>query len=77
MRWWICVAWTLFVAIVAQRFEDARASGNTALSSPCWVQLATMVRVVNYHSNELVTAGFPGFSAGRGFDPAGGAPGGG
>ncbi|KZV20454.1 hypothetical protein F511_15465 [Dorcoceras hygrometricum] len=33
------------------RFEDVRASGNTALSSPCWDLLATMRRVVNYHSS--------------------------
>ncbi|KZV38137.1 OSBP(oxysterol binding protein)-related protein 1D isoform 1 [Dorcoceras hygrometricum] len=32
-------------------YQDARASGNTALSSPCWVLLATMRRVVNYHSS--------------------------
>ncbi|KZV25663.1 hypothetical protein F511_17806 [Dorcoceras hygrometricum] len=51
---------------VSVAYQDARASGDTALSSPCWVQLATMTRV-----------GFPGFYAGRGFDPAGGAPGGG
>ncbi|KZV19722.1 proline-rich family protein [Dorcoceras hygrometricum] len=30
---------------------DARASGNTALSSPCWDLLALMRRVVNYHSS--------------------------
>ncbi|KZV19105.1 formin-like protein 20 [Dorcoceras hygrometricum] len=95
--------------------QDARASGNTALSSPCWVLLATMRRVVNYHSAwarqqqvELFDASDirpsavirclmhsicilsyafplaisvalrnPGFTAGRGFNPAGGAPGGG
>ncbi|KZV49212.1 hypothetical protein F511_41635 [Dorcoceras hygrometricum] len=102
--------------------QDARASGNTALSSPCWDLLATMRRVVNYHSSwvgqrqvELFDAsgirvwckderlfqllsilgfdphvplglglfclpvcrsGFPGYSAGRGVGPAGGAPGG-
>ncbi|KZV55466.1 acetyl-CoA-benzylalcohol acetyltransferase-like [Dorcoceras hygrometricum] len=47
--------------------------------------LATMCRVVNYHSSwarqrqvELFDAsGNPGFTAGRGFNPAGGAPGGG
>ncbi|KZV41402.1 hypothetical protein F511_34640 [Dorcoceras hygrometricum] len=47
--------------------------------------LATMRRVVNYHSSwarqqqvELFDAsGNPGFTAGRGFNPAGGAPGGG
>ncbi|KZV53707.1 hypothetical protein F511_38117 [Dorcoceras hygrometricum] len=46
--------------------------------------LATMRRVVNYHSSwarqqqgELFdTSGNPGFTAGRGFNPAGGAPGG-
>ncbi|KZV38948.1 hypothetical protein F511_41376 [Dorcoceras hygrometricum] len=81
-----------FVVIVAQKFKDARASGNTALSSPCWDLLATMRRVANYHSSwarqrqvELFDAsgiwmecqGNPGFTAGRGFNPAGGAPGGG
>ncbi|KZV53078.1 hypothetical protein F511_07933 [Dorcoceras hygrometricum] len=47
--------------------------------------LATISRVVNYHSSwarqqqvELFDAsGNPGFTAGRGFNPAGGAPGGG
>ncbi|KZV40333.1 hypothetical protein F511_21239 [Dorcoceras hygrometricum] len=65
--------------------QDVRASGNTALSSPCWDLLATMRRVVNYHSSwarqrqvELFDAsGNLGFIAGRGFNPAGGAPGGG
>ncbi|KZV53992.1 putative WRKY transcription factor 3-like [Dorcoceras hygrometricum] len=42
---------TPFVVIVAQNIEDVRASGNTALSSPCWDLLATMRRVVNYHSS--------------------------
>ncbi|KZV17119.1 hypothetical protein F511_19592 [Dorcoceras hygrometricum] len=32
-------------------YQDARASGNTALSSPCWDRLAAMRRVVNYHSS--------------------------
>ncbi|KZV18150.1 hypothetical protein F511_28967 [Dorcoceras hygrometricum] len=76
---------TLFVVIVAQKYKDARASGNTALSSPCWDFLATMRRVVNYHSSwarqrqvELFDAsGNPGFTAGRDFNPARGAPGGG
>ncbi|KZV50176.1 hypothetical protein F511_19268 [Dorcoceras hygrometricum] len=31
--------------------RDARASGDTALSSPCWDFLALMHRVVNYHSS--------------------------
>ncbi|KZV24471.1 hypothetical protein F511_19102 [Dorcoceras hygrometricum] len=72
--------------------EDARASGDTALSSPCWDLLATMCRVVNYHSSwarqrqvELFDAfgiwvlcqGNQGFTVGRGFNLAGGAPGGG
>ncbi|KZV37657.1 hypothetical protein F511_30362 [Dorcoceras hygrometricum] len=65
--------------------QDARASGDTALSSPCWDLLAAMRRVVNYHSSwarqrqvELLDAsGNLGFTAGRGFNPAGGAPGGG
>ncbi|KZV30883.1 hypothetical protein F511_10817 [Dorcoceras hygrometricum] len=76
---------TFAVIIVTQKYKDARASGNTALSSPCWDLLATMRRVVNYHSSwarqrqvELLDAsGNPGFTAGRGFNPAGGAPGGG
>ncbi|KZV28627.1 hypothetical protein F511_37637 [Dorcoceras hygrometricum] len=38
--------------------DDARASGDIALSSPCWDRN-------------------PGFTAGRGFNPDGGAPGGG
>ncbi|KZV17178.1 hypothetical protein F511_07938 [Dorcoceras hygrometricum] len=37
------------IAVVS--YQDARASGNTALSSPCWDLLATMRRVVNYHSS--------------------------
>ncbi|KZV46575.1 chloroplast-targeted copper chaperone [Dorcoceras hygrometricum] len=31
--------------------DDTRTSGNTTLSSPCWDLLATMRRVVNYHSS--------------------------
>ncbi|KZV30505.1 hypothetical protein F511_24512 [Dorcoceras hygrometricum] len=87
--------WMLLCAyVIAVDFSccDARASGDTALSSPCWDMLATMRRVVNYHSSwarqrqvELFDAsgiwvlcqGNPGFIAGRGFNPAGGAPGGG
>ncbi|KZV37680.1 hypothetical protein F511_19539 [Dorcoceras hygrometricum] len=42
-----------------------RASGNTALSSPCWDR--------SHHA----PSGNPGSTAGRGFNPAGGAPGGG
>ncbi|KZV58397.1 pentatricopeptide repeat-containing protein [Dorcoceras hygrometricum] len=42
---------TPFVVIVAQNIEDARASGNTALSSHCWDLLSLMRRVVNYHSS--------------------------
>ncbi|KZV26895.1 hypothetical protein F511_17750 [Dorcoceras hygrometricum] len=34
-----------------QQIEDVRASGDTALSSPCWDLLALMRRVVNYHSS--------------------------
>ncbi|KZV47015.1 putative protein phosphatase 2C 73 [Dorcoceras hygrometricum] len=41
----------VFVVTVTQKYKDARASGNTALSSPCWDLLATMRRVVNYHSS--------------------------
>ncbi|KZV22284.1 hypothetical protein F511_28305 [Dorcoceras hygrometricum] len=136
----------VFRCIAVVSYQDARASGNTALSSPCWDLLATMRRVVNYHSSwarqrqvELFDAsamfeflgslvgcslqllsgvsciasafylmhsfcyfscspywgltpcpsgawlfslfvllsGNPGFTAGRGFNPAGGAPGGG
>ncbi|KZV27902.1 hypothetical protein F511_24268 [Dorcoceras hygrometricum] len=44
---------------------DVRASGDTALSSPCWI--------VSHHA----PSGNPGSTAGRGFNPAGGAPGGG
>ncbi|KZV49954.1 hypothetical protein F511_04262 [Dorcoceras hygrometricum] len=73
------------VAPTYRNAVDARASGDTALSSPCWDLLATMRRVVNYHSSwvrqrqvELFdVSGNPGFTAGHGFNPAGGAPGGG
>ncbi|KZV49970.1 splicing factor 3B subunit 1-like [Dorcoceras hygrometricum] len=41
----------VFVVTIAQKYKDARASGNTALSSPCWDLLAAMRRVVNYHSS--------------------------
>ncbi|KZV40684.1 hypothetical protein F511_33417 [Dorcoceras hygrometricum] len=40
--------------LVSQEFDQLlilRASGNTALSSPCWYLLAIMRRVVNYHSS--------------------------
>ncbi|KZV28713.1 abc transporter [Dorcoceras hygrometricum] len=71
----------VIVVTVAQKYKDARESGNTALSSPCWDLLAAMRRVVNYHSSwarqqqvELFDAsGNSGFTAGRGFNPAGGA----
>ncbi|KZV31331.1 hypothetical protein F511_15159 [Dorcoceras hygrometricum] len=98
-----------FVIIVLFTYHDARASGNTALSSPFCDLLATMRRVVNYHSSwarqrqvellmrlllsvlgfdpmslwvlvvslDVLFSGNPGFTAGRGFSPAGGAPGGG
>ncbi|KZV19996.1 hypothetical protein F511_26307 [Dorcoceras hygrometricum] len=33
-------------------YQDARASGDTALSSPCWVMLAPMRGVANYHMQE-------------------------
>ncbi|KZV17900.1 ATP-dependent caseinolytic (Clp) protease/crotonase family protein [Dorcoceras hygrometricum] len=57
-----------YCAIVS--YQDARASGDTALSSPCLDLLATMRRVVNYHSSwarqrqvELfVASGNPGFT---------------
>ncbi|KZV23246.1 L-type lectin-domain containing receptor kinase IX.1-like [Dorcoceras hygrometricum] len=73
----------LYCAVVS--YKDARTSGSTALSSPYWDLLATMRRVVNYHSSwarqqqvELFDAsGNSGFTAGRGFNPAGGASGGG
>ncbi|KZV44579.1 hypothetical protein F511_11265 [Dorcoceras hygrometricum] len=43
---------TLYLLIEEAGFEaDARASGNTALSSPCWDLLAIMRRVVNFHSS--------------------------
>ncbi|KZV16411.1 hypothetical protein F511_04551 [Dorcoceras hygrometricum] len=75
----------LVVLLLFDSYQYARASGDTALSSPCWDLLATMRRVVNYHSSwarqrqvELFDAsGNPGFTAGRDFNPAGGAPGGG
>ncbi|KZV48381.1 hypothetical protein F511_30144 [Dorcoceras hygrometricum] len=73
-----------FYQISRDPVVDARASGNTALSCPCWDLLALMRRVVNYQSSwvgqrqvELFDAsGFPGYSAGRGVGPTGGAPGG-
>ncbi|KZV22385.1 hypothetical protein F511_18532 [Dorcoceras hygrometricum] len=37
--------------VLGVTFSDARATGNTALSSPCWDLLALMRRVVNYHSS--------------------------
>ncbi|KZV56870.1 hypothetical protein F511_26112 [Dorcoceras hygrometricum] len=49
--------------VVAQ-YKDVRASGDTALSSPCWDR--------SHHE----PSGNPGSTAGRGFNPAGGAPGG-
>ncbi|KZV52777.1 hypothetical protein F511_38593 [Dorcoceras hygrometricum] len=72
----------LFVALFS--YQILRASGNTALLYPCWYLLATMRRVVNYHSSwfwqqhvELFDAsGIPGFTVGRGFNPAGGSRGG-
>ncbi|KZV36534.1 hypothetical protein F511_21883 [Dorcoceras hygrometricum] len=39
------------LVLVALSYQDARASGNTALSSPCCDMLALMRRVVNYHSS--------------------------
>ncbi|KZV24743.1 hypothetical protein F511_34189 [Dorcoceras hygrometricum] len=39
------------VVILFCSYQILRASGNTALSSPCWYLLATMHRVVNYHSS--------------------------
>ncbi|KZV50932.1 hypothetical protein F511_06818 [Dorcoceras hygrometricum] len=64
----ICVARDSFVVIVAQKTEDVCLEDERVLpspSSPCCDLLATMSGV-----------GFPGYSAGRGVDPAGGAPGG-
>ncbi|KZV45003.1 protein LIGHT-DEPENDENT SHORT HYPOCOTYLS 10-like [Dorcoceras hygrometricum] len=51
--------------LVVAQFRDVRASGNTALSSPCWDR--------SHHDS----SGNPGFTVGRGYNPAGGAPGGG
>ncbi|KZV44391.1 hypothetical protein F511_15739 [Dorcoceras hygrometricum] len=45
-----CVGLPCFVVVLVEDC-DARASGDTALSSPCWDLLATMRRVVNYHSS--------------------------
>ncbi|KZV27060.1 hypothetical protein F511_23956 [Dorcoceras hygrometricum] len=56
--------------------RDVRASGNTALSPPCWDLLALMHRVVNYHSTSVGNDRYPRFTAGHGFNPAGGSPGG-
>ncbi|KZV36677.1 hypothetical protein F511_33498 [Dorcoceras hygrometricum] len=39
------------IVVIELGIKDARASGDTALSSPCWDLLATMRRVVNYHSS--------------------------
>ncbi|KZV25256.1 hypothetical protein F511_24267 [Dorcoceras hygrometricum] len=80
-----CILQLRILYIVVVSYQDARSSGNTALTFPCWDLLATMRRVVNYHNSwarlrqvELFDAsGNLGFTAGRGFNPAGGAPGGG
>ncbi|KZV17525.1 hypothetical protein F511_37451 [Dorcoceras hygrometricum] len=62
-----------FVAASLFSYQDARASGDTALSFPlCAEWLATTV-----HRLGVDASGNPGFTAGRGFNPAGGAPGGG
>ncbi|KZV21529.1 putative receptor-like protein kinase [Dorcoceras hygrometricum] len=82
-RYYLLYRFLSYCAIVS--YQDARASDDTALSSPYWDLLATMCRVVNYHSSwarqrqvELfVASGNPGFTAGRSFNPAGGVPGGG
>ncbi|KZV34665.1 hypothetical protein F511_10940 [Dorcoceras hygrometricum] len=71
-----------FVVVVAQKYKGERRY-RTLIS--LLGSLATMRRVVNYHSSwarqrqvELFDAsGNPGSTAGRGFNPAGGAPGGG
>ncbi|KZV34475.1 hypothetical protein F511_27205 [Dorcoceras hygrometricum] len=51
--------------LVVAQFKYVRASDNTALSSPCWDR--------SHHE----PSGNPGSTAGRGFNPAGGSPGGG
>ncbi|KZV50204.1 disease resistance protein [Dorcoceras hygrometricum] len=62
-----------FVVASLFSYEDARASGDSALSFPlCAEWLATTV-----HRLGVDASGNPGFTAGRGFNPAGGAPGGG
>ncbi|KZV22861.1 hypothetical protein F511_33259 [Dorcoceras hygrometricum] len=77
-RWLLCIEVDVAVCI---RCEGERRY-RTLISLPG--SLATMRRVVNYHSSwarqrqvELFDAsGNPGFTAVRGFNPAGGAPGG-
>ncbi|KZV45285.1 hypothetical protein F511_06803 [Dorcoceras hygrometricum] len=108
---------------VVDSYQDARASGNTALSSPCWDRYPPcaewLTTTVHGRGNDMLSClmhlvfgccitasgslphcehtpwplllqilgavleflssivGNPGFTAGRGFNPAGGAPGGG
>ncbi|KZV20908.1 hypothetical protein F511_14922 [Dorcoceras hygrometricum] len=54
-------------------YQDARASGNTALSSPAGNCLPPCSEWLNTIVHGLGNS-FPGFPAGRGFDPAGSAP---
>ncbi|KZV55004.1 hypothetical protein F511_32743 [Dorcoceras hygrometricum] len=61
--------------VLGVTFSDARASGNTALSSPCWDLLAICAEWLTTTVHGLGN-GFPGYSAGRGVGPTGGAPGG-
>ncbi|KZV44272.1 hypothetical protein F511_10391 [Dorcoceras hygrometricum] len=77
----------LLVLVVVQRYFIQGCEGERRYRTLISLlgSLATMSRVVNYHSSwarqqqvELFDAsGNPGFTAGRGFNPAGGAPGGG
>ncbi|KZV34600.1 hypothetical protein F511_15758 [Dorcoceras hygrometricum] len=60
-----------FVVASLCSYQDARASGDSALSFPlCAEWLATTV-----HRLGVDASGNSGFTAGRGFNPAGGAPG--
>ncbi|KZV38705.1 hypothetical protein F511_32941 [Dorcoceras hygrometricum] len=72
------------VLTIAQKYKDGGRAAIPHSHLPAGI-VATMSRVVNYHSSwarqqqgELFDAsGNPGSTAGRGFNPAGGAPGGG
>ncbi|KZV44581.1 histone-lysine N-methyltransferase ATXR3 [Dorcoceras hygrometricum] len=62
----VAVSFVPFVLICEYQDAVRGRADNSCTSSPCWDLLATMSGV-----------GYHGYSAGRGVDPAGGAPGGG